>query len=140
LLLWRALQIRAGFGKPVEQKDQLMNSENDDSAWTQKGATLSDKTAQKEFGLTLDEIVAGIRAGKLQYRENSIYGSPFLRLLRHEVEALVVEKHGHAYLKKKQLKKELAEVNKTLRQLKSQALILEERKAELQKLLGDQET
>ena len=117
-----------------------MSSKNDDSAWTQKGATLSDKTAQKEFGLTFDEIVAGIRAGKLQYRENSIYGSPFLRLLRHEVEALVVEKHGHAYLKKKQLKKELVEVNKTLRQLKSQALILEERKAELLKLLGDQET
>jgi hypothetical protein len=117
-----------------------MSSENNDSAWTQKGATLSDKTAQKEFGLTLEEIVAGIRAGKLQYRENSIYGSPFLRLIRHEVEALVVEKHGHAYLKKKQWKKEQAEVNKTLRQLKSQALILEARKAELQKLLGDQET
>jgi hypothetical protein len=112
----------------------------DDSAWTQKGATLSDKTAQKEFGLTFEEIVAGIRAGKLQYRENSIYGSPFLRLIRQEVEALVAEKHGPAYLKKKQLKKELAEVNKTLRQLKSQALTLEERKAELLKLLGDQET
>ena len=100
-----------------------MNSENDDSAWTQKGATLSDKTAQKEFGLTFDEIVAGIRAGKLQYRENSIYGSPFLRLIRQEVEALVVEKHGAAYLKKKQLTTELAETNKTLRQLSIELLL-----------------
>ena len=58
-------------------------------AGTTKGATLSDKTAQKEFGLTFDEIVAAIRAGKLQYRENSIYGAPFLRLIRSEVEALV---------------------------------------------------
>ena len=112
----------------------------DDSAWVQKGATLSDKTAQKEFGLTFDEIVAGIRAGKLQYRENSIYGSPFLRLIRQEVEALVVEKHGAAYLKKKQLTTELAETNKTLRQLKSRTLALEKRKVELLGLLGDQET
>ena len=59
-----------------------MSTENDDSAWTRKGATLSHKTTQKEFGLTYQEIVAGIRAGKLQYRKNSIYGSPFLRLIR----------------------------------------------------------
>jgi hypothetical protein len=112
----------------------------DDSVWTLKGATLSDKTAQKEFGLTFEEIVEGIRGGKLQYRKNSIYGSPFLRLIRQEVEALVNEKYGRDYLKKKQQKKELAEINKTLRQLKSQTLSLEERKAELLKLLGDKET
>ena len=117
-----------------------MDSKNDDSAWTRKGATLSDKSALKEFGLTFEEIVAGIRAGKLQYRENSVYGSPFLRLIRQEVEALVNEKYGNDYLKKKQLKKELAEVNKTLRQLQSQTLSLENRKAELLELLGDKET
>ena len=112
-----------------------MTSKNDDSAWTRKGATLSDKSAQKEFGLTFEEIVEGIRAGKLQYRENSVYGSPFLRLIRREVEALVNEKYGNEYLKKKQLKKELAEVNKTLRELKSQTLSLEKRKTELLELL-----
>ena len=68
-----------------------MDAEYGDSVWTKKGATLSDKSAQKEFGLTFEEIVEGIRAGKLQYRENSIYGSPFLRLIRQEVEALVSE-------------------------------------------------
>jgi hypothetical protein len=36
--------------------------------WVRKGATLSDKSARAEFGLTQDEIVAAIRAGKLQYR------------------------------------------------------------------------
>ncbi|MBE3120068.1 MAG: hypothetical protein IMZ50_15100 [Candidatus Atribacteria bacterium] len=117
-----------------------MNSKNDNSVWSRKGATLSDKSAQKEFGLTFEEIVEGIRAGKLQYRENSVYGSPFLRLIRQEVEALVNEKYGNEYLKKKQLKKELAEVNKTLRELKSQTLSLEKRKAELLELLGDKET
>jgi hypothetical protein len=114
-----------------------MDSEYGDSVWAAKGATLSDKSAQKEFGLTFQEIVEGIRAGKLQYRENNIYGNPFLRLVRREVEALVSEKYGDGYMKEKQLKKELAEVNKTLRALKSQTLSLEKRKTELLKLLGD---
>jgi len=38
-----------------------------DSEWQRKGATLSDKTARTEFGLTQDEIVQAIRAGKLHY-------------------------------------------------------------------------
>jgi hypothetical protein len=98
---------------------------------------LSHKSAEKEFGLTFDEIVAGIRAGKLQYRENSIYGAPFLRLVRSEVEALVSEKYGTDYLNKKKWKKELAEINKTLKALKEQTLSLESRKVELVELLAD---
>ncbi len=62
--------------------------------WNAKGAALSDKTARQEFGLTQEEIVAAIRAGNLQYRENHIHGSPYLRLLREEVEALVKQMHG----------------------------------------------
>ena len=80
----------------------------------------------------LREIVAGIRADKLQYRENSIYGAPFLRLIRSEVEALVNEKYGKNYLNKKKWKKELSEIKKTLKALKEQTLTLENRKAELE--------
>ena len=47
------------------------------SEWQRKGATLSDKTARKELGLTQDDIVRAIRAGKLHYRLNSVYGNPF---------------------------------------------------------------
>lgn len=36
-----------------------------DEEWNRKGATLSDKTARKEFALTQDEIVAAIDAGRL---------------------------------------------------------------------------
>jgi len=36
--------------------------------WRRKGATLSDKTARKEYGLSQDEIGEAIRVGKLQYR------------------------------------------------------------------------
>jgi hypothetical protein len=39
-----------------------------DSVWSKKGATLSDKSARKEFGLAQEEIIAAIRAGKLRYR------------------------------------------------------------------------
>jgi len=73
-----------------------------DSEWQRKGATLSDKTARKEFGLTQDEIVQAIGAGRLHYRLDSVYGNPFLRLLRKEVEALVKTKHGDDYLKDRQ--------------------------------------
>src|SRR5215472_6451528 len=39
-----------------------------DRQWGRKGATLSDKTARQQYGLTQDEIYAAIDAGKLQYR------------------------------------------------------------------------
>ena len=107
-----------------------------DSEWQRKGATLSDKTARKEFGLTQDEIVQAIRAGKLQYRLNSIHGNPFLRLLRREVEALVKKQHGDHYLKAQQVKTELARINKELKQLKTRIAALEERKSKLMADLG----
>ena len=107
-----------------------------DSEWQRKGATLSDKTARKEFGLTQDEIVQAIRAGKLEYRRNSIHGNPFLRLLRREVEALVKKKHGDHYLKARQAKTELARINRELKQLKTRIAALEERKSKLMADLG----
>ena len=102
-----------------------------DSEWQRKGTTLSDKTARKEFGLTQDEIVQAIRAGKLDYRPNSIFGNPFLRLLRREVEALVRKKHGNDYLKDQQAKTEVACINRELKRLKIQIATLEERKVKL---------
>ena len=101
------------------------------SEWQRKGATLSDKTARKEFGLSQEEIEQAIRAGKLQYRYNSIHGNPFLRLLRREVESLVRRKLGDDYLKDRQAKTELARINRELRRLKVQMAELEERKAKL---------
>ena len=108
-----------------------------DSVWSKKGATLSDKSARKEFGLSQQDIVEAIREGKLQYRENNVFGNPYLRLLRHEVEALVEEKHGDNYLKTKQFKNELAQINKELRKLKAQKASLEQRKSELLEMLGE---
>jgi hypothetical protein len=102
-----------------------------DSEWTRKGATLSNTTAEKEFGLTWDDIVRAIRAGKLQYREHSMHGNPWLRLLRREVEALARAEHGGDYLKDRQVKTELARINRELKRLRKEIAALEERKSKL---------
>ena len=62
--------------------------------WGRKGATISDKTARLEYGLTQDEIYDAIDAGKLQYRPAAMHGNPWLRLLRREVEDLARTLHG----------------------------------------------
>ena len=102
-----------------------------DSEWQRKGATLSDKTARKEFGLAQEEIIQAIRAGKLRYRRNSVFGNPFLRLLRREIAALVKKEHGYDYLKEQQARTELARVNREVKRLKTQIAALEERKSKL---------
>ena len=105
------------------------------SIWGQQGATLSDKSARKEFGLTQEEIFAAMRAGKLQFQQNSMHGNPWFRLLRHEVEALVTDKSGKDGLQKKKLEKELADLNKEARKIKSRLKAIERRRAELTKEL-----
>ncbi len=111
-----------------------MNSE-DQSAWTKKGATLTDKTAKKEFGLVHDEIVDAINEGKLQYRNTSMYGNPCIKLIRAEVEAFVTEKYGADHLKSRKTRTELNKINTELRRLKRQITVLEQRKALLAKRL-----
>ena len=102
-----------------------------DSEWRLKGATLSNKTAEEEFGLSWEDIVRAIRSGKLHYQEQSMHGNPWFRLLRREVEALVKAQHGANYLKERQAKTELAGINRELKRLKSQIAVLEERKSKL---------
>ena len=102
-----------------------------DSVWTKKGGTLSDKSARKEFGLTQEEIIEAIKSDKLQYRKNYMHGNPYLRLVRSEVEAFVVEKYSDNYLEKKKLKKELSKINQELRRMKGRVAFLEKRKIAL---------
>src|SRR2546421_12573423 len=90
----------------------------DNAVWVKKGDTLSEKTAQKEFGLTQEEIIEAIKTGKLQYRHNTLYGNPCLKLLRNEVEDLVKAKYGRNYLQTKNAKNELSRVSTEIRSLK----------------------
>ncbi|MEA3458795.1 MAG: hypothetical protein U9R21_08985, partial [Candidatus Thermoplasmatota archaeon] len=96
-----------------------MYSEEAKSAWSRKGATLSDKSARKEFGLAQEEIIEAIRSGKLQYRNNNMFGNPYFKLIRSEVETFVDEKYGSNYVKEKKIKKELAQIKKELRRFKA---------------------
>jgi hypothetical protein len=107
--------------------------------WARKGATLSDKTARAEFGLTQDEIIAAIHAGKLQYRPGEIHGNQWLRLLRREVEDLVSSRHGERYLRERQARAELKQVNRELKQHRTQVAALEERRSVLLAELGEQD-
>jgi hypothetical protein len=116
-----------------------MHFENPDSVWSKKGATLSDKSARNEFGLTQPEIIEAINSGKLQCRKNYVYANPYLKLLRSEIEALVCEKYGSNYLLKKKAKNELAQINKDLKILKAKVISLEQRKSELLTSLADRE-
>jgi chromosome segregation ATPase len=106
--------------------------------WARKGTTLSDKTARSEFGLTQDEIIAAIRAGKPQCRRAEMHGSPWLRLLRREVEDLVSTRHGDRYLREQQARTELKRVNRELKQLRAQLTALEERRVALLSGLTEQ--
>jgi len=108
-----------------------MNAIEEYDVWTMKGATLSDKTARQEYGLTQREIIKGIRQGKLRYRVNAVYGNPFLRLIREEVEALVRSKCGRQGLEDRKLRRDLAAIERELRSLRRQVVRLEKRRSEL---------
>jgi hypothetical protein len=82
--------------------DSYLEKYEQNAEWQRKGATLSDKTARQEFGLTQDEIYDAIEAGTLQYRRAYMHGNPWLRLLRREVEALAKGRHGDRYVREQQ--------------------------------------
>ena len=100
--------------------------------WTQKGATLSDVTAQDEYGINRDFIVAGIKAGRLEYREGAVWGNPYLRLLRSQLEAHIATELGAGYLANvknqaelRGVKKEIAATARKLKQLQTRQAALE---------------
>ena len=117
-----------------------MNSEETKSDWFKKGATLSDKSARKEFGITQEEILGAIREGTLQYHVSDAHGNPYLKLLRSEVEAFVTEKYGPDYVVKRKIEKELAQIQTEVRKLKTQIAVLGRRKGELLERLNDMST
>ena len=100
--------------------------------WNRKGATLSDVTAQKEYGVDRDFIVEGIRDGRLEYREGAIWGNPYLRVLRSQLEAYIAEKLGPDYVASRNAQRELRKVNKEIADLKNKLAALQERKAEIE--------
>ena len=103
--------------------------------WNRKGAVLSDVTAQKEYGVTRDFIVKGIQAGKLEYREGAVWGNPYLRVLRSQLELYIIEQLGSEYLMSKKSKTELRAINKEIAHLRMKLAALEARRVALERAI-----
>ena len=107
-----------------------MNSATE-STWTDPEATLSDRLACREFGLNQKQILAAVKNGRLQHREESAYGRTSLLLIRSEVVALASNNRGADYLATKKTKTELLKVERELRKLQSKMGSLERRRDDL---------
>jgi hypothetical protein len=103
--------------------------------WNQKGATLSDVTAQKEFGVSREFIVKGIRSGKLEYRDGSIWGNPYLRLLRSQLERYISTELGTNRLVTGKHQTELRKIRKEIAILKKRLDELQVRREHLEQLV-----
>lgn len=103
--------------------------------WNRKGATLSDATAKKEYGVDRDFIVKGIRAGKLEYREGAVWGNPFFRLLRSQLEQYIAEELGEDRLSSGKNQTELRKIKKEMASLKKRLAELQARRTELEKAM-----
>ena len=103
--------------------------------WNRKGAVLSDVTAQKEYGVTRDFIVKGIQAGKLEYRDGAVWGNPYLRVLRSQLEPYMAAVLGSEYLLTTKAQTELRVVRKEIAEINQRLAALEARKAELERAI-----
>jgi len=103
--------------------------------WNRKGATLSDKTARKEYKVDQDFIIKGIEAGKLECRYASVWGSPFIKVLRRQLEEYITTELGSEYLIRAKGKTELKKIKKEIAELEEKLSALQTRKAELERVL-----
>jgi len=100
--------------------------------WNRRGASLSDATAHKEYGVTHEFIVQGIRTGRLEYREGAVWGNPYLRVLRSQLEVYIAEQLGSEYLRNRKARAELCKIDKEIVDLQKKLAALQARKAELE--------
>ena len=100
--------------------------------WNRKGATLSDVTAQKEYGISSDFILKGINSGRLEYREGAVWGNPYLRILRSQLEKYIAAELGSPYLGGKKRQTELRAIKKEMADLKKRLDELQARRVELE--------
>ena len=82
--------------------------------------------------MTRDFIVEGIRAGKLEYRQGEIWGNPYLRILRSQLEQYIAEQLGSNHLGTKKAQAELRKIKKEIASLKEKLSALQARKAEIE--------
>jgi hypothetical protein len=106
--------------------------------WNRKGAVLSDVTAQKEYGVTRDFILKGVQAGELEFREGAVWGNPYLRVLRSQLERYIVVQLGSKYLVSKKSQTELHAISKEIAAIRKKLALLEARKVALEHVIKTQ--
>lgn len=104
--------------------------------WNRKGATLSDVTAKAEYGVDRDFIIKGIETGKLEYRDGSIWGNPYLRILRSQLEEYITAELGSEHLARVKNESELRTIKKQISEAKKKLNALELRKKELESAMN----
>ena len=103
--------------------------------WNRKGATLSDVTAKKEYGVDRNFIVEGIRAGKLEYREGVVWGNPYLKVLRSQLEQYIAEELGANHLQSGKNQTELRKIKREMAELQKRLDELQARRTEIEKAM-----
>jgi len=104
--------------------------------WNRKGATLSDVTAKAEYGVNREFIIKGIQTGKLEYRNGAIWGNPYLRILRSQLEEYIADDLGKEYLIKVNNELELRKIKKEISDIKKKLNLLQIRKLEIEKSMN----
>lgn len=103
--------------------------------WNRKGATLSDVTAKAEYGVSREFIVKGIQTAKLEYRDGAMWGNPYIRILRTQLEQYITEELGEDYLVRVKSQTELRRIKKEISDLKKKLNALQDRKDDLKESL-----
>ena len=103
--------------------------------WNRKGATLSHVTAKAEYGVSRDFIIKDIETNRLEFRDGAIWGNPYLRILRSQLEKYITDQFGEHYLMKVKNQTELRKVKKEISELKKRLSVLQHRKNDLEDLL-----
>lgn len=105
--------------------------------WTMKGAALGDVTAEAEYGVDRSFIIKGIKSADLEYRNGEMWGNPYLRVLRSQLEKYISKELGDVYLANVKHQAELREVKKNIASLKKKLKVLESRKTDIELLLKE---
>jgi len=88
----RAEKSQKDGSSDEEEEDEEEEEEEEtrrEPKWTDKGATISDKNAVKEFpALTMESIESALESGDLESRDGNFMGKTYRKLLRHQVEKL----------------------------------------------------
>lgn len=97
-----------------------------------KGSNSQRGNSQGGYSVGRDFIVKGIETDRLEYRDGAIWGNPYLRILRSQLEKYITEELGEDYLVRVKAQTELHRIKKEISELKKKLNVLQNRKDDLE--------